>query len=98
MSWSLALVLGASVVAAQVVPLKALRQAEGTVEQIDLAAGVLRVKSNGSALKLLVTRSTTIFVKGHAGTPEELTVGSIIRGAYEGGATGGTLQWVEVAD
>ena len=98
MGWSLALVLGASVIAAQVLPLKPLRQAEGILEQIDLGSGVLRVKSNGQVIKLQITRATTVFVKGHTGSIDELKVGDAVRGAYEGSGSSGTLQWLEVTE
>lgn len=96
MGWSLALVLGASVLAAQAVPPRALRQAEGTVEEVNAESGMLRIRAPEAHFNLQITRATTVFVEGRTGSVEDLQVGAHVRGAYEGNATTGTLQWIEV--
>jgi hypothetical protein len=94
MGVTMALILGASVLAAQLTPIRPLLHAEGVITAVDGTTSV-SIRGASGEVRLQLTRATTIFVKGRTGTVEDLKAGDTVRGAYE---RGGGLPWLEVLE
>lgn len=72
-----------------------LHEAEGTVERVDLARGVLSLKTAAGTLEVQVNENTTFLLAGRRSRFDELRRGQPLRVTYEPSVKMGIAHWVE---
>lgn len=72
-----------------------MHDAEGAVERVDLARGVLSLRTAAGTLELQVSDSTTFLLDGRRAGFAELRRGERVRVTYEPSLDRGLVHWVE---